>query len=411
MDPFSLFCDEDPSWDRFQNDVAQYIFRVCSTCEQMGPITLTGHDEALKYFNSVVEKARKLKARKPKATKGEIAETCSNMLVRLPNMVLENTVVDVYDFSSLNERDGISCFATDDIAKRLTYMNAQKSDKFGFILGRIPTAEDFPDCGIRLSGQECKFVHNEVERCFKPENLCCEQRRDLLKYPNLPVFPTSSKQPLPLLANALPKDRNSCFRVACVISLQKFNLQFGHPRHRTVTNPKFVQECAESLKSFLDATPGRRVVFAAVTNFHECFFVALLALEAAQGAPVKFLYYPYYSGVVIGRDAVARELAKFCATDPLALGLNPALFHSPHLTVEACLSRGNEELMMQARWQGDRIALNVSMSKNALELERYILKYLEVKEVMYVPRIHRAAQDDLYQRYNESSTAFQAPAG
>ena len=225
------------------------------------------------------------------------------------------------------------------------------------------------------------------------------------------MFPASFKEPLPLLANALPKDRNSCFRVACVISLQKFNLKFGHPRHRTVTNPKLVQECAESLKPFLDATPGRRVVFAAVTNFHECFFVALLALEAAPGAPVQFLYYPYYSGVVIGRDAVARELARFCATNPLALGLNPALFYSPYLTVEAFLSRGNEELMMQGRWQGDRIALKISMHKNALELERYILRYLEVKEMMYVPRIHRAAQDDLFKRYNESCTAFQAPTG
>lgn len=181
MDPISLFCDEDPSWDRFQNDVAQYIFRVCSTSEQVGPITFTGHDEALKYFNSVAEKARKLKARKPKATKGEIAEICTNMLVRLPNVVLENTVVDVYDFSSSYKRDGMSYFATDDIAKRLTYMDAQKSDKFGFILGRIPTplqrtsqtaAFDFPDMNASLRTTKLSAVFNMTASVPSEEVAC-----------------------------------------------------------------------------------------------------------------------------------------------------------------------------------------------------------------------------------------------
>jgi len=125
-----------------------------------------------------------------------------------------------------------------------------------------------------------------------------------------------------------------------------------------------------------------------------------------DGTTHRRTYKPYHSTVIIGKENMARELASFCATDPLSMGLNPALIHSPHLTVDSYLGRGSTGVIMEGRWQGDPVLLVVSIHKGALELERILLKYLEAKGVSQVPRIHAAAQEDLYARFNEACNVY-----
>ena len=329
------------------------------------------------------------------------------MLVRLPNIVLENTVIDVCDFSSGTEKGMLFNFSVDHVAKDLMCIETDKMFGFGGILGRIPADNDFPECGVHLLGEKRKCEHNEALRIFQAEEgNTMKENAALLQYEHLPFLSTCSVQPLHLLANALPKDRNSPFRVAFVIALQHVEESLGAPGNAKVPQLLMIQECVEYLKPLLDVTPGRYIAFGAVTNFHECFFVALRAIDEARGSYHLRKYHPYYSSVIIGKEKVARELASFCATNPLTLGLNPALFHSPHLKVESLLGRGRKSVVMEGRWQGDRIALKVSINKNALELERIVLGYLETKGIAYAPRIHTKAQVDLLSRYNESCTAF-----
>eukprot|EP01032_Pedospumella_encystans_P009380 gene9380-11043_t len=320
-------------------------------------------------------------------------------------MILENVTVDVYDFSF---HDGMH-FTSDDAAKSLACMDVDTQSKFDVILGRLPAENDFPECGVRLSQSELIYVHNEEQRTFRAENEETQEEGGILKYDHLPMFPTSSTQPLPLLARSLPKDRISPFRVAFVINLLKRNQKLGNPLHETIPDPQLVQECADHLQSYLEITPGRSVAFGAVTNLHQCFFVAVCVDE---GGPYhRRAYLPFNSSLVIGSKNVARELARFCATDPLAMGLNPALFHSPHLKVESLLGRGRKSVVMEGHWQGNRIVLKVSMNKKALELKSIMLGYLEVKGLTHVPRIHKEVQVDLFPRYNESCTAFRTLTG
>jgi len=131
-----------PSWDHFQECVAQRLFLQG---EKLDPISSTENDDVRGYFDGLALKASKLKANLPEATEGEVAKGCTDMLVRLPNIVLENAVVNVYDFSSFYERDRSKYYMVDDATKRLMYMGDKKSDGFGGILGRLPTIHDFPE--------------------------------------------------------------------------------------------------------------------------------------------------------------------------------------------------------------------------------------------------------------------------
>lgn len=265
------------------------------------------------------------------------------MLVRLPNIVLENTVIDVCDFSSGTEKGMLFNFSVDHVAKDLMCIETDKMFGFGGILGRIPADNDFPECGVHLLGEKRKCEHNEALRIFQAEEgNTMKENAALLQYEHLPFLSTCSVQPLHLLANALPKDRNSPFRVAFVIALQHVEESLGAPGNAKVPQLLMIQECVEYLKPLLDVTPGRYIAFGAVANFHECFFVALRAIDEARGSYHLRKYHPYYSSVIIGKEKVARKLASFCATNPLTLGLNPALFHSPHLKVESLLGRGRK---------------------------------------------------------------------
>ena len=394
----------EPSWDQFHESVARKLFLQG---EKLDPISNTEHDGAHGYFDSVTVKAVCLKAENPEATEGEVAKGCTDMLVRLPNIVLENAVVDVYDFSSSYERDGSNYYDADDIAKRLMYMGDRESDGFGGILGRLPN-NDFPECAIRLSGR--LFVHNETLRSFQAENGGAGEVNDqILAYDHLPALPTtSSVEALPVLARSLQKDRNSPFRVAFVIGVQSFNKRLGAPRDPTIADMREKQALLAYLQLLLDVTPGRHIAFAAVTNFHECFFVAL-KVRNTGGSTRRRSYQPFNSSVIIGKEKVARELARFCATDPRSMGLNPALFHSPHLTINSYFGRGSTGVLMEGHWQEDPIVLAVSIHKGSLELERILLTYLEAKRVAHVPRIHKEAQEDLFPRYNEACNIFSTP--
>eukprot|EP01032_Pedospumella_encystans_P009381 gene9381-11044_t len=373
-----------PSWLEFYEDFSSDVpdFRR----EIVGPVSLAGEEAAFAYFSRCAGNQKAKKNSNEKST-----PSCADMLVRLPNVILENVAVDVYDFSLLDEKVGGKGFAVDNATKSLTCVDVDTQSMFSGILGRLPAENDFPECGVRLPGSEVIYFHNEELRTFQAENDDTGEEGGILKYDHLPVFPTSSTQPLPLLANSLPKDRNSPFRVAFIISLLKRNQKLGHPRVPTAPALQLVQECADHLQGFLENTPGRSVAFGAVTNLQECFFVAVRVFEGSVNHNRS--YWPYNSSLIIGKEKVARELARFCATDPLALGVNADRFRWPHLTMQGC-------------WHGDRIALKVSMNKNVLELERIMLGYLETKGVEHVPRIHRAAQEDLYKRYNESCTAY-----
>ena len=391
--PTTLYSNE-PSWFEFHGASVSRI-----RGETVGPVSLAGEEAAFAYFNHY---AVHLKA--GKANKEKITPSCADMLVRLPNVILENVAADVYDFSLHDEKVGGIGFAVDNAAKKLTCMDVDTPNRFSGILGRLPAENDFPECGVRLPQSELIYKHNEAQHIFKAENDDTQKDRGILKYDHLPLFPTSSTQSLPLLAHSLSKDRNSPFRVAFIISLLKRNQKLGHPRIPTTPNRPLVQECADRLQGLLENTPGRSVAFGAVTNLHQCFFVAVRVGQG--GVNHNRSYWPYNSCLIIGKEKVARELANFCSTNPLALGVNADRFHSPHLTVDSYRGRGSTGVVMQSRWQGDRIALKVSMNKNALELERIMLGYLEAKGVDHVPRIHRAAQEDLYKRYNESCTAY-----
>ena len=392
--------DKEPSWCQFHAGVDRD--------RKLGPVSPDVAGVVTGYFNSVVNKADIMKRMQRGQTRKDLtANICTDMLVRLPNIVLDNTMIEVYDFSSSSEKGMILDFSVDQVAKDLMCMDTEKMFEFEGILGRLPADNDFPECGVHLVGDKRKFVHNEALRLFQAEEgNMMEENTALLQYDHLPFLPTSSVQPLNLLANALPKDRNSPFRVAFVVALQHFNEALGSPGNAKVPQQQKIQECAEYLKSLLDVTPGRYIAFGAVTNFHECFFVALRAIDEVRGSHHLRKYHPYYSSLIIGKEKVARELASFCATDPLAMGLNPVFFRSPHLTVDSNLGRGSTGVVMQCRWQRDTIALKVSINKNALELERVILRYLETKGISYVPKIHKEAQVDLFPRYNESCTAF-----
>ena len=346
------FYSKEPSWPQFHGSFAAHVSRFRG--DTVGPVSFAGEETALAYFNS---SAGNLKVKKPTSTKNKTTLTHTDMLVRLPNMILENVTVDVYDFSLHDEGERGMYFTADAAAKGLACMDVDTENKFDVILGRLPAENDFPECGVRLPQSELIYLHNEEQRTFRAENDGTQEEAEILNYDHLPVFPMSSTQSLPLLARSLPKDRISPFRVAFVINLLKRNQKLGNPLHETIPDPQLVQECADHLQAYLKITPGRSVAFGAVTNLRQCFFVAVCVDE---GGPYhRRAYLPFNSSLITGSKNVARELARFRATDPLALGLNPALFHSPHLKEDSLLGRGRKSVVMEGRWQGDRIALKV----------------------------------------------------
>ncbi len=220
----------------------------------------------------------------------------------------------------------------------------------------------------------------------------------------LPFLPTDSTCELPLLSHALPKDRNSPYRVAFVLALESFEQSLCDEPGSGLAARWIVDRLARYLKSFFEVTPGREVIFGVVTNLQECVFVAVQAREPDEYDSER-TYQPFHSSVV-EIENVARELASFCASTPRALGLNPLLMQSPDLTVESFLCKEKMGVLLRASWRGVPVALKLSGYKDALDLECALLLYLETRGVENVPKIHRDAQTNLYPICDQSCVVY-----
>ena len=409
---FSLY-SQPQTWRDFYEDVVLTPLITTITPDQT-----TAVDECVQlidYFNSVACKADSMKEKirlngkqdfvsEHVTVEDYMAKECMDILVRLPHTVLEYTGHGVYDFAAKGySRDENFFYSQDVSATELKNMSTTPLTGHHTYFGRVPVENDFPECGVTL--ETCNYIHCETSKSFSAdeciENTSCN---DILKYSFLPVLPTDSACALPSLNHALPKDRNFPLRVAFVLQLVSLEMSLCDEPGSDLPDRGVVNKFEEYLKSFLEITPGRELIFGAITNLQECVFVALQAREPTKRVP-KRMYQPYHSAVV-GRDHVARELASFCASTPRALGLDSTLFQSPNLIAESFLAKSRTGVAMHACWQGDPIILKVSAHKETLDLERALLLYLEARGVTNVPQIHKEAQEDLLPCYLQSCVAF-----